>query len=226
MSAPLSVIIPTLNTSKTLGPTLACVYQGVSNSLVREVIFADGGSSDDIAELADELGAELISSPAGRGTQLRKAADQACGTWLLFLHADTVLSPNWVQAFGAHINSSDKAAYCNLAFNHTGFMAGFVAAWANFRSRVFGLPYGDQALLISRKHYNATGGYRDIALMEDVAIARKIGRHKTALSVTATTNANSYIQMGWLKRGGQNLMTLALYFLGRDPDKLAKRYTP
>ncbi|PCH94145.1 MAG: glycosyl transferase, partial [Rhodobacteraceae bacterium] len=168
---------------------------------------------------------QLVVCAKGRALQMNRGANVASGRWLLFLHADTVLSSNWVQAFGAHINSSDKAAYCNLAFDQTGFMAGFVAAWANFRSRFFGLPYGDQTLLISRKHYNATGGYRDIALMEDVAMARAIGRRKVALPVTATTNADSYTQVGWLKRGRQNLGTLLLYFLGRDPDKLAKRYT-
>jgi hypothetical protein len=105
-------------------------------------------------------------------------------------------------------------------------MARIIAGWANLRSALFALPYGDQGLLVSRALYDKTGGYRPIPLMEDVALVRRIGRRRLArLRVAAVTSAARYATDGWLRRGWRNLTTLALYFLGVDPERLARRYS-
>lgn len=224
MPAPISVIIPTLNVAHCIGPTLACLYQGMGKSLICEVIFTDGGSTDNIVEIVNDTGALLIKSPKGRGQQLQAGAKAAKGRWLLFIHADTVLSDNWVAEMSAHLNNSPKAAYCKLAFDAQGFAPRFIALSANLRSKILGLPYGDQCLLISRELYRETGGYRDIPLMEDVALARTLRGQLKALPITATTRSDRYIKDGWFTRSRKNLGTLALYFLGVTPEKLAQRY--
>ena len=224
MPAPISVIIPTLNTAQSIGPTLACLYEGMEKSLVCEVIFADGGSTDGIKQIADDLGATLVTSPKGRGGQLLAGARVAKGRWLLFIHADTTLSHNWVKVMGAHVNNQTKAGYCNLAFDKTGFAPRFIAGAANLRARLFGLPYGDQTLLISRHLYEKTGGYPDMPLMEDVALARKLHGRLIPLPITATTQSERYIKDGWFMRSCTNLGTLCLYILGVSPEKLAARY--
>ncbi len=224
MPAPISVVIPTLNAAHTIGPTLACLYEGMGQSLICEVIFADGGSEDSIKEIAKEVGATLVTSPKGRGSQLSAGAKVAKGKWILFIHADTVLSENWVHTMGNHINTKTNAAYCRLKFDTDTAPARFIAACANLRSRLFGLPYGDQTLLISKNLYKSTGGYPEIPLMEDVAIVRKLRGKLTLLDITATTGSDRYIKDGWFKRAGKNLGTLARYFIGISPDKLAERY--
>ena len=224
MPAPISVVIPTLNTAQSIGPTLACLYEGMGQSLLCEVIFADGGSKDDIEGIAKEIGATLITAPKGRGSQLRAGAAAAKGKWVLFIHADTVLSDNWVGAMGNHINTETKAAYCKLKFDADTLPAHFIATCANMRSRLFGLPYGDQTLLISKHLYETSGGYPDIPLMEDVALVRKLRGKLTSLDITATTGSDRYIKDGWFKRASKNLGTLARYFSGVSPEKLAERY--
>jgi len=224
MPAPISVIIPTLNTAHTIGPTLACLYEGMAASLVCEVILADGGSSDGIKQIAKDVGAKLVSAPQGRGHQLQAGANAAKGRWLLIIHADTVLSPNWVDAMASHINNSPKAAYCKLAFDRRGFAPCIIAGAANLRAAVLGLPYGDQTLLVSRKLYKKSGGYPDIPLMEDVALAGKLRGQLRALPIIATTRSVRYIKDGWFTRSCKNLGTLTRYFLGVSPEKLAKRY--
>ena len=100
-----------------------------------------------------------------------------------------------------------------------------MAGWANLRSQVFGLPYGDQALLISRRLYGQLGGYDDIPLMEDVALARRLKRKRLVrLDAVATTSADKYRKQGWLRRGRRNLLTLLRYFLGAKPETLAASY--
>jgi len=224
MPAPISVVIPTLNAAHNIGPTLACLYQGMEKSLICEVILADGGSTDDIGKIADDVGAVVIKATKGRGSQLQAGAKTAKGRWVLFIHADTVLSDNWVHEMRAHLNGSRKAAYCKLAFDAQGFAPRLIAFLANLRSRFLGLPYGDQAMLISRKLYDNSGGYPDIPLMEDVAFARRLRGKLQALPITATTRSDRYAKDGWFTRSRKNLGTLALYFLGVSPEKLAQRY--
>ncbi len=222
MRAPLSVIIPTLH-SPNIGPTLASIFEAVEAGLLSEVILADGGSGETIARLADEIGAELVVTKPGRGRQLRAGADLAQGSWLLFLHSDTVLSPGWPEAVRAHM-ATGKAGYFRLRFDSNSLPARIVAGWANLRARLFGLPYGDQGLLVPVALYHKCGGYPDIPLMEDVAIARALRGDLRPIGATATTSAARYQQQGWLRRGAHNLGTLMLYFMGVAPEKLARRY--
>lgn len=87
--AELSVVIPCLNEAARLPLLLADLHRG---ELELEILLADGGSSDATPQIAGQTGARLITiHPPGRGRQLRVAADQARGDWLLFLHADSRL---------------------------------------------------------------------------------------------------------------------------------------
>ncbi|MDA5558118.1 TIGR04283 family arsenosugar biosynthesis glycosyltransferase [Shimia sp. MMG029] len=225
MRAPLSVIIPTLNAEQALPACLGALYAGVSAGILRELIVVDGGSEDQTLAIADEVGAKIIRTTPSRGGQLRQGGELATGEWLLFVHADTVLSESWVEAVEAKLGQSDKAGWFTLAFDTPGPAGRVVAGWANLRSRVFGLPYGDQALLISRRLYGQVGGYDDIPLMEDVALARRLGRKRLMyLDAVATTSAEKYRKQGWLRRGRRNLLTLLRYFLGAKPETLAASY--
>ena len=226
MSAPVSVVIPTLEAADRIGPCLGALGEAVMEGVIHEVIIADGGSADAIAEVAEAAGARLVTAPRGRGAQLAAGARAARGSWLLFLHADTVLAPGWGAAVLAHVRTRpERAGYFALRFDTQGPMARIVAGWANLRAALFALPYGDQGLLISRALYDQAGGYRPIPLMEDVALVRRIGRRRLALlGAAAVTSAARYGADGWLRRGWRNLTTLALYFLGVAPERLARRY--
>ncbi|MEL7469085.1 MAG: TIGR04283 family arsenosugar biosynthesis glycosyltransferase [Pseudomonadota bacterium] len=226
MTAPMTVIIPTLNVADRIGPCLGALGEALFEGILAEVIFADGGSTDDIAKVADAVGARLVTSPKGRGTQLAAAARTARSDWLLFLHADSVLDAGWHHAVQDHIaQNPDRAGWFRLRFDSSDWQARVVERWATFRSFAFGLPYGDQGLLISQRLYNVVGGYRDFPLMEDVALARTLGRRRlTGLPCAIQTSAERYHRDGWERRGLRNLTTFALYLAGREPEALAKRY--
>ncbi len=225
MAAPLSIIIPTLNAADKIGPTLACLASAIGAGLIRELIIADGGTGDSIADIADQAGAAYIICSPSRGGQLRAGAAIAKGSWLLFLHADTLLEQKWPDSVASHLRlHPNEAGYFTLKFAAPGKWPNLIAQWANLRSRLFHLPYGDQGLLISRRHYNAIGGYRDIPLMEDVAIARAIGRGMRALGTSATTSAERYQRNGWLRHSLRNHILMLRYCLGADPSKLADHY--
>lgn len=228
MPAPLSIIIPAYNAETALPLCLSSLLPGLEAGLIREVILVDGGSEDQTRRLAEGAGATVLIAPEkGRAAQLRYGADKARGDWLLFLHADTALSRDWAERAKTHIaERKDKAAAFTLAYRSDHPMARTVARRANWRARRFGLPYGDQGLLISRKLYDEVGGYPDTPFMEDVQIVRAIGKTRLViLSAEARTDASKYERDGWRKRSWRNALLVTRYFLGARPEKLAKSYS-
>ena len=216
--APVSIVIPTLNAATCLRQSLPPLAAFGVLDLIREVILADGGSADETAEIAEAAGAALVRSEQGRGPQLAAGADAAQGDWLLFLHADTVLQPGWddaVRDFIANPACACRAGYFRFALDDERLAARRIAWLANLRSRVPGLPYGDQGLLIARDFYNALGGFRPLPLMEDVDLVRRIGRRRLVmLDATAVTSAARYRRDGFWLRPLRNQFCQLLWLLG------------
>lgn len=216
----LSVVIPTLDSGRHLEATLE------SLAGADEIVVADGGSTDSTADVARRHGARLAESPKGRGVQLRAGAQAASGDWLLFLHADTVPGPLWLEAVERHIASGPGCAgWFRFRLADPAWQARVIERGVALRSRLLGLPYGDQGLLVSRSLYDAVGGYRPLPLMEDVDIVRRIGRRRLRrLGESASTSAERFRRDGWLRRSSLNLGLLAMYGFGASPERLAKLY--
>jgi rSAM/selenodomain-associated transferase 2 len=216
----LSVVIPTLNAAAGLAATLS------SLAGADEVIVADCGSTDDTVAIAARGGVRLIASARGRGTQLAAGAAAATGDWLLFLHADTVLPLGWWEAAAAFAARYPEAAgYFRLRLDDPAPAARRIERLASWRARRLGLPYGDQGLLIPMRLYRALGGYRALPLMEDVDLARRIGRARLhELPLAAVTSASRYRRDGWLRRPLRNLLCLSLWFAGVPPRLIARLY--
>jgi rSAM/selenodomain-associated transferase 2 len=229
----LTIVMPVRNAAGALLGSLAGLRAARRAGWVGQILLADGGSTDGTAWIAAAQGAHLIDCPPGRGRQLAAGAAVAAGEWLLFLHADTRLAPGWERAVAAFMDRPDAketAAVFRLAFDELSPAARRTAALANWRTRRLGLPYGDQGLLIHRALYNAVGGFPQVPLMEDVAMARRLGPGRLGsgrivlLNATATTSASKYRRDGWWWRSARNLGILSLYFLGVPPTTLRRLY--
>lgn len=227
MPAPVSIIIPTLNAASDLPLCLESLMPGLEAALIREVIISDGGSEDETLAIADAMGGAVVKGANGRGAQLSTGAAESRGEWLLFLHADTALSRDWTERVGDHIDTRPgKAAAFTLKYRSDDRAARWLESRANRRARWLGLPYGDQGLLISRKLYEEVGGFADVPLMEDVMIARAIGKQRLViLDAEARTSAAKYERDGWRKRGWHNAWLLTRFLLGAKPQTLAKAYS-
>jgi rSAM/selenodomain-associated transferase 2 len=227
----ISVVIPTLNAERAFAHTLAALVPAVVEGIVQEAIVVDGGSTDETRAIAEAAGTHLIEAPRGRGSQLDAGARAARSDWLLFLHADTVLDPGWAeeaQGFIKRVQSGrrdEAAAAFRFALDDDGAMPRFIERLVAWRCRLFGLPYGDQGLLISRRLYRRLGGFRPLPLMEDVDLVRRLKRRELVmLQSRAVTSGERYRRDGYLTRSFRNLGCMLLYYLRVPPRVLARIY--
>ena len=228
----LSVIIPTLNASKTLPATFASLMTGLIDGMIKEVIISDGGSTDDTTQIAQEAGAlVLINDTPGRGHQLAEGAQAAKSDWLLFLHADTELEPGWHEETRTFIdqqtNPKDgrpQAAAFTFALKDKGLMPSALTKMVWARCCLFKLPYGDQGLLIHKQTYDEVGGYPRISIMEDVALIRRLPTPAHMLKSRAFTCPSRYKQDGYINRSLRNLSCLARYYRGHPPEQIKEWY--
>ncbi|MDP6389246.1 MAG: TIGR04283 family arsenosugar biosynthesis glycosyltransferase [Alphaproteobacteria bacterium] len=224
----LSIVIPTFNAAGGLARTIASLYDFNALDLIHEVVVADGGSTDETQIIVEETGARLIAVERGRGSQLAAGAEAARGAWLLFLHADTALEAGWHKVVGDFIAAGanrERAGYFRFALEDGVVAARRLERIVAWRCRMLGLPYGDQGLLISHTLYDRVGGYRPLPLMEDVDLARRLGRRRlVALGHRAVTSAKRYREEGYMLRPARNLLCLALYYLGLPPRAIQRLY--
>jgi hypothetical protein len=165
-----------------------------------------------------------LVGPPGRASQQNRGATAAGGEFLWFLHADSRLPPNALAVLGQRL-SQDPAAlwYFDLRFLPDGPRLMWLnALGARFRSRLLGLPFGDQGLALSRRAFEQLGGFReDLPYGEDhmlVWAARRSGVRLRPVGCALSTSARKYQQRGWL---GTTLTHLWLTWRQALPESLA-----
>jgi len=227
----ISVIIPTLNAEATLTGTLGALVPAAVAGLVREVLVVDGGSSDRTAVIVEDAGANLVRASRGRGHQLKSGAARARFPWLLFLHADTALASGWEHEASAFMRAVDRqempaaAAAFRFALDDKGARPRVLERLVALRCATLRVPYGDQGLLMPKRLYEEIGGYRPLALMEDVDLVRRLGRGRVVLLRTeAVTSAERFRREGYLRRGARNLLCLTLWGLRVPIHVIARIY--
>ncbi len=177
----ISVIVPTLNAEAFLPRCFDSLIVATVRGVVKEVIVADGGSSDETLMIADAAGARIKKSGRSRASQLAAGADVARGDWLLFLHPETALDPGWeveAENFITHTTlEQPRAAAFRFGLDDFDAVSRRREMLAALRSGLFKRPYGDQGLLGPKRLYKQIGGYREVK-REDRDLARRIGARR------------------------------------------------
>jgi rSAM/selenodomain-associated transferase 2 len=223
----LSIVIPTLNEGDNIKATIDALKKSTI-TCPYDVVVVDGGSKDATIDEARQRGAQVIKCEPGRGKQLAAGGKHAKGTWLLFLHADTELETGWFQEVEQFITNNTELSHVGVfsyKLDNDTPAAGVLEAIVNWRTCTLALPYGDQGLLISNVFYRDLHGYAPIAIMEDVEIVRRIGRNRLHIFKShAITSSYKYRRDGYISRPLKNFLCLVLYFLGFQPQLIAKIY--
>jgi GT2 family glycosyltransferase len=205
----ISVVIPTLDAERQLPRCFDSPITAAVRGVVREVIVADGGSSDATLEIADAAGAHIVETKRGRGSQLAAGAEAARGDWILFLHPETALEQGWEVEVESFLHQAQlerpRAAAFRFGLEEFGAQARRAEARAALRSWLLALPYGDQGLLVPKRLYQKLGGYRDLQRHEDADLVRRIGRRGLVmLRSRAVNSARSH--PGWVKQFALSLL--------------------
>jgi rSAM/selenodomain-associated transferase 2 len=225
MNGWLSIIIPVLNEAPVLVKTLPALQS--LRQAGHEVIVVDGGSIDGSAALSESLADRVILSQRGRSRQMNAGASIARGDVLLFLHGDTFLPGDADRLILAGMKSPGRQwgrFDVRLSGNHLLLRA--VEALINVRSRLSGIATGDQGIFVQRRIFEAAGGFPDIALMEDIALSRRLKKYGRPLCLRdrVLTSSRRWENNG-LVRTVLLMWSLRLaYSLGANPTRLARLY--
>lgn len=156
----------------------------------------------DLRPIAKE--AELIVvRGASRPRQLNEGAQKATRDFLWFLHADSRFTKSTPAALLQALNSDpDVFYYFDLRFLRDGpplMWINEVGCW--IRSRILGLPFGDQGFCLSQVNFERIGGFPEhVPYGEDHLFVWRAHQHGVPLKSTGAhlaTSARKYREQGW-----------------------------
>jgi rSAM/selenodomain-associated transferase 2 len=221
----LSIIIPTLNEADTIVAALSRLQ--AMRARGAELIVVDGDSRDATLASALKFADQTISAPRGRASQMNAGAQIARGSILLFLHADSTLPDNADALVVSGLQRSTRSwGRFDVCLSGTRWSLWLVATMMNWRSRLTGIATGDQGMFVQRSAFEAVGGFPAIALMEDIALSKRLLRlgRPLCLSDRIETSSRRWEKSGVL-RTILLMWTLRLaFFCGVDPARLARIY--
>jgi hypothetical protein len=217
----LSVIIPTLNEAASIRATIEHALDAESV----EVLVADGGSNDVTCEIAAKAGARVFCAPTARATQLSAGAAAARGEMLLFLHADTRLPPGYFAEVARMLAAPRVVLGAfRLGIDHPRPALRLIEWGANLRSRLLGMPYGDQALCMRAADFYRLGGFANLPFMEDFELVRRVRRHGRVVTARSTvqTSARRWLEHGVMRLTLIHQACILGYRLGIAPARMAR----
>ena len=222
-----SIIIPVLNEGDRINALIEQIYnQGFEVSY--EVIIVDGDPQGGTIKAIGSEAVVTITAEKGRGRQMNAGAAVASGDVLIFLHADTMLPGGALKNISRALERQDYVGGAfDLKIDSDSLFLKYISVRASLRSRFNRIPYGDQAIFMRKKYFDRIGRFKDIPLMEDVELMRRVKRDGGKIHILpdkVTTSARRWKRDGALYTTVRNQVLVALFRLGVSPDRLAKYY--
>lgn len=219
-----SVIVPALDEAKCIAGTLGALRD--QNQTPLELIVADGGSVDGTPEIAGPLADLVIQAPRGRARQMNEAASRASGEVLWFVHADTVPGKGAIAELRSAVRRGRCWGRLRPRLSGRQWLFRVIERFIHWRAILTGISTGDQTLFVTRDAFDRVGGFPELPLMEDLAIARALRRMQwpATCRVDAITSSRRWERDGiWRTVALMWRLRLAWWF-GADPERLARQY--
>ncbi|MFL6531412.1 MAG: TIGR04283 family arsenosugar biosynthesis glycosyltransferase [Chthoniobacterales bacterium] len=225
MRAPsLSVIVPVLNESELVSPFLEHVRTIAPQA---ELIVVDGGSSDGTPDLAAGFCDRLLRTQRGRAKQMNAGAASALGEVFWFLHVDSQLPRDAIEAIERCLTNPEIAGGCfRLEMPRRELTYRVTDALGNFGVDLFRIALGDHGIFCRRSAFDKIGGYPDVPILEDAELYRNLGKvgDVKQLKPAIRTSARSFERVGRYRTTTTYAAILALYVVGVPIPLLHKVY--
>lgn len=220
----ISIIIPVLNEAAIIKQTL----KDLKPHSEIETIVVDGGSQDNTVAIAQPLATKVLRVIGkGRAGQMNAGANIAQGNILLFLHVDTQLPPGFIKLIVETLKRPNIVVGAfELAIEGADKSLRWVEILVKMRSHLFSLPYGDQAIFISKQAFIESGGFADMPIMEDFEFIKRI-KHQGKIAIApaaVTTSGRRWQKLGVWQTTLINQLIIAGYYLGISSKKLGNFY--
>ena len=228
MPPTLGIIVPVFREHAALAQRLASLQTLPCD----ELLFVDGGSDDGTVGILQQAGMRVLLADKGRARQMNAGAAACHSEWLLFLHADTLISSKALRAMRQAITHPRcVGGRFDVVLDHPAPVFRLIAFMINWRSRLSKIATGDQAIFVRRDVFMACGGFPALPLMEDVAFSRRLKHyaaqhhgHIACLRHRVITSARRWQQHGVMRTIWLMWKLRLLFWLGVDAGKLAAMY--
>lgn len=158
----ISVIVPIYNEEKTIVKMQEQLKPYQSQC---EILFVDGGSSDQTLELI-EPGFRVLKSKKGRAHQMNLGAQESHGDILFFLHCDSELPERFLAEI-RYVMKDYLAGCFGIAFHSWNFFMWTCRVISNHRIKDRKVMFGDQGIFIDRELFFEVGMFPELPIMED-----------------------------------------------------------
>ncbi|MFH0860319.1 MAG: glycosyltransferase [Candidatus Altiarchaeota archaeon] len=175
-----SVIVPTLNEEGYISVCLKSIASQ-NTDLEYEIIVCDGGSEDRTTELAGEYAKVVESDARSVGLQRNLGADNSKGKYLLFVDADTILPPDYMDNAVKKFDENPELVGLSSSFRFSERNSRYVFtekatnAYLMFRDRIGTPTLPGFNILLTREALDEVGGFKDVPL-EDIDMSRRLAR--------------------------------------------------
>ena len=218
----ISLIIPIYNESKTVDAMLDQLDDLPGDW---EILFADGGSSDDtLTQLGDRC--RTLNAPKGRANQMNFAAAQATSEVIWFVHCDSVLPKDSHDQISAAVEQGAKWGCFHIGFDYDGPFMGCNTYFSNRRAKR-GIAFGDQGIWVRKDIFDSIGGFPDLPIMEDYEFSRQMNAANIPicqLPGRIITSGRRYEKRFPLITMWQMFYLRCLYRAGVDIREITRRY--
>ena len=222
-----SVVIPVYNEADRINSLIGHI-RSMAPPDRAEIIVVDGSPDQETAKAVFHPGIRVIGTAPGRGGQMNAGANTAQSPVLLFLHADTRLPPDGFRLIEETLNNNRIVGGAfDLTIDSPRPVFRIIEKVASYRSRMTGIPYGDQAIFIRRDYFSSLGGYKNIPFLEDVDLMRRIRKRGDLILILSSpvlTSARRWEQEGVVRGTVRNWLVVLLFYAGLSPQRLARLY--
>jgi rSAM/selenodomain-associated transferase 2 len=223
----LSIIIPVYHETDIINPMVSTLEGSFENKRV-EIIVVDGAPAGNTIRVICDAGVKTLVAGKGRAAQMNRGAAAAKGNFLLFLHADTRLPQGALQYIQEVVKKRKKIGGAfDLGIESPKKAYRLIEKMVYYRTRLTKIPYGDQAIFLSRNVFHKIGGFKEIPIMEDIELMRRVKARGYPIGIIpfpVQTASRRWEKEGIVYCTLRNWALAGPFWLGVSPEKLAKYY--